>query len=147
MSDDWILKTDPRWADVVVLLDSIERLEGEAVWDLDWRRAVEAKWVDTTPKNSRPMAIASILERLYPDDAALQLIAKVLRDNPRQRKIMDGERYLSFMQRYLDEGMSETKALESLADRLEKITGKHDVDPESLRRVINNYRTKANSED
>lgn len=147
MSDDWILKTDPRWADVVVLLDSIERLDGEAVWDIDWRREVEAKWVDTTPKNSRPTAIASILERLYPDDAALQLIAKVLRENPRQRKMMDGERYLSFIQRYLDDGMSETKALESLADCLEKITGKHDVDPESLRRVINNYRTKANSED
>jgi hypothetical protein len=34
-----------------------------------------------------------------------------------------------------------------LADRLEKIIGKHDVDPESLRRVINNFRSKAKSED
>ena len=41
----------------------------------------------------------------------------------------------------------ETKALELLADRLEKITGKHDVDPESLRRVINNFRNKASPED
>ena len=147
MSDDWILKIDPRWADIVVLLDSIERLEGEVVWDLDWRRQVEAKWIDTTPKNFRPTAIASLLERLYPDDAALQIIARVLRENPRQRKILDGERYLSFIQKDLDDGMSETKAMELLADRLEKITGKHDVDPESLRRVINNFRNKASPED
>ena len=147
MSDDWILKIDPRWADIVILLDSIERLEGEVVWDLDWRRQVEAKWIDTTPKNFRPTAIASLLERLYPDDAALQIIARVLRENPRQRKILDGERYLSFIQKYLDDGMSETEALELIADRLEKITGKHDVDPESLRRVINNFRNKASPED
>ena len=147
MSDDWILEIDPRWADIVILLDSIERLEGEVVWDLDWRRQVEAKWIDTTPKNFRPTAIASLLERLYPDDAALQIIARVLRENPRQRKILDGERYLSFIQKDLDDGMSETKALELLADRLEKITGKHDVDPESLRRVINNFRNKASPED
>ena len=147
MSDDWILKIDPRWADIVVLLDSIERLEGEVVWDLDWRRQVEANWIDTTPKNFRPTAIASLLERLYPDDAALQIIARVLRENPRQRKILDGERYLSFIQKDLDDGMSETKAMELLADRLEKITGKHDVDPESLRRVINNFRNKASPED
>ena len=147
MSDDWILKIDPRWADIVILLDSIERLEGEVVWDLDWRRQVEAKWIDTTPKNFRPTAIASLLERLYPDDAALQIIARVLREDPRQRKILDGERYLSFIQKDLDDGMSETKALELLADRLEKITGKHDVDPESLRRVINNFRNKASPED
>ena len=147
MSDDWILKIDPRWADIVVLLDSIERLEGEVVWDLDWRRQVEANWIDTTPKNFRSAAIASLLERLYPDDAALQIIARVLREDPRQRKILDGERYLSFIQKDLDDGISETKALELLADRLEKITGKHDVDPESLRRVINNFRNKASPED
>lgn len=147
MSDDFILKIDPQWSDIVVLLDSIERLEGEQPWDLDWRRELEAKWIDTTPKKFRPTAIASLLERLYPEDVALQTIAKVLRDNPRQRKIMDGERYLSFIQKYLDDGISETKALELLADRLEKITGKHDVDPESLRRVINNFRNKASPED
>ena len=147
MSDDFILKIDPQWYDVVILLDSIERLEGEQPWDLDWRRELEAKWIDTTPKKFRPTAIASLLERLYPEDVALQTIAKVLRDNPRQRKMMDGERYLSFIQKYLDDGMSETKALELLADRLEKITGKHHVDPESLRRVINNFRNRASPED
>jgi uncharacterized protein YoaH (UPF0181 family) len=147
VSDDWILKDAPRWSDIVILLDSIERLEDEVIWDLDWRRELEAKWIDTTPKNFRPTAIASLLERLYPDDVALQTIAKVLRENPRQRKMMDGERYLSFIQKHLDDGMSETEALELLADRLEKIAGKHDVDPESLRRVINNFRSKAKSED
>lgn len=147
MSDDFILKIDPQWYDIVILLDSIERLDGERLWDLDWRRELEAKWIDTTPKKFRPTAIASLLERLYPEDVALQTIAKVLRDNPRQRKMMDGERYLSFIQKYLDDGMSETKALELLADRLEKITGKHPVDPESLRRVINNFRNRASPED
>lgn len=147
MSDDFILKIDPQWSDIVVLLDSIEKLDSESVWDLDWRRELEAKWIDTTQKHFRPTAIASLLERLYPDDTALQIIAKVLRENPRQRKMMDGERYLGFIQKYLDEGMSETEALELLADRLEKITGKHDIDPESLRRVINNFRNKKSSED
>ncbi|MGC6448687.1 MAG: hypothetical protein ACON5J_19825 [Rubripirellula sp.] len=147
MNDDFILKIDPQWSDIVVLLDSIERLEDEVIWDLDWRRELEAKWIDTTPKHFRPTAIASMLERLYPDDAALQIIARVLRENPRQRKMMDGERYLSFIQKNLDDGMSETEALELLADRLEKITGKDDIDPESLRRVINNFRNKKSSED
>ena len=147
MSDDFILKIDPQWYDIVIFLDSIERLEGEQPWDLDWRRELEAKWIDTTPKKFRPTAIASLLERLYPEDVALQTIAKVLRDNPRQRKMMDGERYLSFMQKYLNDGMSETKALELLADRLEKITGKPPVDPESLRRVINNFRNRGSPED
>ena len=147
MSDDWILKTTPGWADIVVLLDAIERLEGERPWDLEWRREAEAKWIDTTPKNFRPLAIASLLERLYPDDQALQIIAKVLRENPKQKKMMDGERYEHFVDLFREEGLNETEALSLLADRIETATGKSDVDPESLRRVINNFRNKSISED
>lgn len=143
----WIADGPKTWADFVIMSDLREKQVGKT--PLQVRAKLEADWLITLDKADRPSAIASILERCYPDDTGLQTIASILRNSPRKKAIAPTARRYEKAVEVLaqEEQLTRTAALDKLARYLnDRAIGSKTRTAESLRVEISKYKNSTQTE-
>jgi len=141
----WYADGPKTWADFVVLADLKEKADGTVPPEV--RAKAEVSWLETLGQSDRLSSIASILERLYTEDDALQRIASLLRNKPRKTPVIPtAGRYSKSVDSLMEEeNITRTEALEKLATYLnEQPGGAKTKTAESLRVEISKWKNSNN---
>lgn len=137
----WLADGHKTWGDVVEMADAIEHAYGAV--PLQVRAQKEAAWLITLNQRERLLAIASLLERCYPDDQVLQDISKLIKNRPKTTPaVPTAQRYsMSIDAMMEEEEITRTEALEKLAAYLnEQPGGAKTKTAESLRVEISKWK-------
>mgnify|MGYP001150453331 CR=1 FL=1 len=137
----WLADGHKTWEDIVEMADAIEDVYGAL--PLPVRAKKETSWLITLNQKERLQAIASLLERCYPDDQVLQEISKLIKNRPKATPAgPTAQRYsMSIDAMMEEEKITRTEALKKLATYLnEQPGGGKTKTAESLRVEISKWK-------